>query len=154
LTCGCLALLLVTVVPVGVVVVVASRGGFDHGFAQSYVSQRQAGLGQIDSQISALRACEAAGGTQPCYPQADTLSSGASDESQLIGRESGLFFFPPCLRPSAADERSALEALAQASQAVRTFPPVEVGGVRDLLDEIGTARAAAGAAVTRSKACG
>lgn len=126
---------------------------FQQGFARTYVSQRQSALAHVTSLAGALGSCESAGGSQPCYPQADSLGLAAADESQAIGREAGLFFFPACLRQPAVREGSALDQGRQLAHGIRDVPPSDAAATGRLLTELGSALEEARAALGDALKC-
>ena len=154
MTAGCGALALVILVPL--LLVVSGIGlpvAFDQGFARDYVPSRQAALGNIATLATYLESCESAGGAQPCYPQADSLAGAAGDESQLVSRESSLFFFPSCLRPSAGQESAALTQMTQSGRGIRDVSPSEKVAVHMLLNDISVQLGLARAAVAAGLKC-
>ena len=126
---------------------------FQQGFARTYVSQRQTALANVSSLAAQLTSCESTRGTQPCYAQADSLGMAAAGESQAIGREAGLFFFPACLRQPAAREGAALDRLRQAAQGIRDLQPAAVAATGQLQDELGSALEEARAALADALKC-
>jgi len=144
------ALLLVTGLPIWLVWSrgggPALRAGYDRGFAGTYLQQRQSALAGLRSDLARLGACERAGGG-PCFPQADDLSSAADGETGAIRTESGLFFFPGCLRASASTELDALQRVHDAAQSVRMLTSAESGSVQSELRVMDDGLGAAASAV-------
>ena len=149
------ALLLVTALPIWVVWMRTGgppglRGGYDRGFAGTYVPQRQSALAGLRADLGRLAGCESQG-SGPCFPEADDLSSAADAETGAIRTESGLFFFPGCLRASASAELTALERVHDAAQSIRMLTSAEAGSVHSELRVMDEGLAAAASAVVAAR---
>jgi hypothetical protein len=148
-----LALLLVTALPVYLVWNRDGGGaglarGYAKGFSQTYLQQRQSALADVGRKLDDLTSCER--GKGPCYPAADTLREAADGEQGTVRTESGLFFFPDCLRDSANQEISALQQVHDASQALHVLEPSESQAVQAQLQRVSGALDAARSAVASS----
>lgn len=162
LACGCLALVLVILVPFAVLgaallrspgSLAGARRGFDQGFSRQYLGQRQAAAATLRADVAAVGSCEAAGGQPPCLAPTDTLGFAAADESQSIARESGLFFFPACLRGSAAAETAALTGLHDTAVGMRTIEPQAALAIRALLADLAAGLSRVQAAIESGLKC-
>ena len=145
-----LALLLITALPIWFVWHRDAGGtglerGYAQGFAQTYLQQRQSALADVGRKLADLQTCER--GQGPCYPAADTLREAADGEQSTVKTESGLFFFPSCLRDAANGELAGLQQVHDSTQAVRLLAPGETQAVQAQLAAIAGGLAKARSAV-------
>ena len=149
-----LALLLITALPIWVVWQRAGGGtglerGYAQGFASTYVQQRESALAEVGRKLGDLTTCER--GQGPCYPAADTLREASDGEQGTVRTESGLFFFPSCLRDPAGEELAGLQLVHDAAQVIRVLQPAETGAVQAQLQAISTGLDAARAAAASAR---
>lgn len=148
-----LALLLITALPIWLVWHRAGGGrglasGYTQGFSQAYLQQRKSALADVARKLADLSSCER--GPGPCYPAADTLREAADREQGTVRTESGLFFFPRCLRDSANREMTGLERIHDSVQAIRFLAPTARAAVQAQLQAISEGLDSARSAVSSS----